>query len=147
MAAQFRRKRVILHGEEARGLICLALPPSGRADLMAARTIPFETAFTVSIEAREESRPGSRRPTAPTRSGGDRSEDFRDVVQPGHVFAKARPGASSNGRALRPLSTWHFILKRPGRLQVMNEDGSMARADDLVDYCAHHAFRRSRSRT
>ncbi len=59
MAAQFATPEAInFMAKEARGIICLALPPERcdelGLDLMAAKNeSPFETAFTVSIEARE----------------------------------------------------------------------------------------------
>src|SRR6476646_9545294 len=67
--------------KEGRGLICLALSPERcdelGLDLMAAKNeSPFETAFTVSIEAAID--PETR---------------LRDLVQPGHIFPlKAKNG-------------------------------------------------------
>src|SRR5690242_17501375 len=101
MAAQFATPDAInFMAKEGRGLICLALTP-GRCDemgldLMAAKNeSAFETAFTVSIEAREGVTTGI--------SAADRAHTIqvaidpksapRDLVQPGHVFPlKARPG-------------------------------------------------------
>ena len=110
MAAQFVDPRGDqLHGPQGRGLICLALTPERcdelGLDLMAAKNeSPFDTPFTVSVEAREGVTTGiSRRTTARTRSRSrsTRRAARRDLVQPGHVFplkAKRRRRA----RAHRP---------------------------------------------
>src|SRR5436305_14811061 len=101
MAAQFITPESInFMAKEGRGLICLALSPDRcdelGLDLMAAKNeSPFETAFTVSIEAREGVTTGI--------SAADRAHTIqvaidpksrpRDVVQPGHVFPlKAKRG-------------------------------------------------------
>src|SRR4028119_166359 len=94
MAAQFVTPEAInFMAKEARGWICLALTPDRceelGLDLMAAKNeSPFETAFTVSIEAREGVTTGI--------SAADRARTVqvaidpgaapRDLVQPGHVF-------------------------------------------------------------
>src|SRR5919198_1262845 len=86
--------------KEGRGLICLALTPERcddlGLDLMAAKNeSPFQTAFTVSVEAREGVTTGI--------SAHDRAHTIQvaidprsrphDLVQPGHVFPlKARTG-------------------------------------------------------
>src|SRR4028119_482234 len=101
MAAQFVTPEAInFMAKEARGLICLALPPERceelGLDLMAAKNeSPFETAFTVSIEAREGVTTGiSAADRARTiQVAIDPSSSPRDLVQPGHVFPlKSRPG-------------------------------------------------------
>src|SRR5216117_2963933 len=101
MAAQFVTPEAInFMAKEARGLICLALTPARcdelGLDLMAAKNESlFETAFTVSIEAREGVTTGI--------SAADRARTIqvaidphsapRDLVQPGHVFPlKAKAG-------------------------------------------------------
>src|SRR5688572_1532456 len=101
MAAQFATPDAInFMAKEGRGLICLALTPERcdemGLDLMAAKNeSAFETAFTVSVEAREGVTTGI--------SAADRAHTIqvaidpqsapRDLVQPGHVFPlKARAG-------------------------------------------------------
>jgi 3,4-dihydroxy 2-butanone 4-phosphate synthase/GTP cyclohydrolase II len=154
MAAQFATPEAInFMAKEGRGLICLALTPERcdelGLDLMAAKNeSPFETAFTVSIEAREGVTTGhlGRRP-ARTDPGGDRPRAGpRDLVQPGHVFPlKAKPGgvlertgqteAASTSRGSRAST-------RPGVIcEVMNDDGTMARVADLVRYCERHGLK------
>src|SRR5205807_178444 len=101
LAAQFATPETInFMAREGRGLICLALTPERcdelGLDLMAAKNeSAFETAFTVSIEAREGVTTGI--------SASDRARTIQvaidprsrptDLVQPGHVFPlKARAG-------------------------------------------------------
>src|SRR5438132_2674791 len=86
--------------KEGRGLICLALEPERcdelALDLMAAKNeSPFQTAFTVSIEAREGVTTGiSAHDRAHTvQIAIDPKTRPQDLVQPGHIFPlKAKPG-------------------------------------------------------
>ena len=101
MAAQFVTPEAInFMATHGRGLICLSLTPERcdelGLDLMAAKNeSPFQTPFTVSIEAREGVTTGI--------SAADRARTIqvaidpatrpRDLVQPGHVFPlKSKPG-------------------------------------------------------
>src|SRR5438094_7889624 len=101
MAAQFATPEAInFMAKEGRGLICLALTPERcddlGLDLMAAKNeSPFQTAFTVSVEAREGVTTGiSAHDRAHTvQVAIDPRSRPEDLVQPGHVFPlKARPG-------------------------------------------------------
>src|SRR3954454_8557629 len=101
MAAQFATPEAInFMAKEARGLICLALTGERceqlGLDLMAAKNeSPFETAVTVSIEAREGGTTGiSAHDRAHTvQVAIDPGTRPRDLVQPGHVFPlRAKPG-------------------------------------------------------
>src|SRR5205807_9812807 len=93
MAAQFVTPEAInFMAKEARGLICLALTPERcdelGLDLMAAKNeSAFETAFTVSIEAREGVTTGiSAHDRAHTiQIAIDPRSQPQDLVQPGHV--------------------------------------------------------------
>jgi 3,4-dihydroxy 2-butanone 4-phosphate synthase/GTP cyclohydrolase II len=154
MAAQFATPEAInFMAKEGRGLICLALPPERcdelGLDLMAAKNeSPFETAFTVSVEAREGVTTGI--------SAADRARTIqvaidpaarpRDLVQPGHVFplkAKAggvleRTGQTEAGVDLARLAG---LIPAGVICEVMNDDGTMARVDDLVPYCQRHGLK------
>src|SRR6266700_3167521 len=101
IAAQFVTPEAInFMTKEGRGLICLALTPERcdelGLDLMAAKNeSAFETAFTVSIEAREGVTTGiSAHDRARTiQVAIDPETAPRDLVQPGHVFPlKAKTG-------------------------------------------------------
>jgi 3,4-dihydroxy 2-butanone 4-phosphate synthase/GTP cyclohydrolase II len=154
LAAQFATPEAInFMAREGRGLICLALTP-GRCDamgldLMAAKNESrFETAFTVSIEAREGVSTGI--------SAADRARTIqvaidpesapRDLVQPGHVFPlKARPGGvlerAGQTEAAVDLARLAGLSPAGVICEVMNDDGTMARVPDLVDYCARHGLK------
>src|ERR1700737_1145205 len=101
MAAQFVTPEAVnFMRKEGGGLICLALTPDRcdelGLDLMAAKNeSPFETQFTVSIEAREGVTTGiSAHDRARTiQVAIDPRTSPRELVQPGHVFPlKARDG-------------------------------------------------------
>ena len=151
LAAQFATPEAInFMAKEGRGLICLALTP-GRCDelgldLMAAKNeSPFETAFTVSIEAREGVTTGiSAHDRARTiQVAIDPSARPRDVVQPGHVFPlKAKPGGVLErvGQTEAAVDLARLAGLNPSGVicEIMNDDGTMARVDDLVGYCQRH---------
>jgi 3,4-dihydroxy 2-butanone 4-phosphate synthase / GTP cyclohydrolase II len=154
MAAQFVTPEAInFMAKEARGLICLALTPERceelGLDLMAAKNeSPFETAFTVSIEAREGVTTGI--------SAADRARTVqvaidprttpRDLVQPGHVFPlKAKPGGvlERTGQTEASVDLARLAGLNPSGVicEVMNDDGTMARVRDLVPYCRRHGLK------
>jgi 3,4-dihydroxy 2-butanone 4-phosphate synthase / GTP cyclohydrolase II len=154
MAAQFITPEAInFMAKEARGLICLALTPERceelGLDLMAAKNeSPFETAFTVSIEAREGVTTGI--------SAADRARTIqvaidpqtapRDLVQPGHVFPlKAKPGGvlERTGQTEASVDLARLAGLNPSGVicEVMNDDGTMARVKDLVPYCERHGLK------
>jgi 3,4-dihydroxy 2-butanone 4-phosphate synthase / GTP cyclohydrolase II len=153
MAAQFATPEAInFMAKEARGLICLALPPERcdqlGLDLMAAKNeSPFNTAFTVSVEAREGVTTGI--------SAADRARTIQvaidpnsrpaDLVQPGHVFPlKARDGGvlerAGQTEAAVDLARLAGLIPAGVICEVMNEDGTMARVRDLIPYCERHGL-------
>src|SRR5260221_12619195 len=154
MAAEFVTPDAInFMAKEGRGLICLALTAERcdelGLDLMAAKNeSAFETAFTVSIEARSGVSTGiSAADRARTiQVAIDPSSSPRELVQPGHVFplkAKAggvleRVGQTEPGVDLTRLAG----LNPAGVIcEIMNDDGSMARVADLAPYCERHGLR------
>jgi 3,4-dihydroxy 2-butanone 4-phosphate synthase/GTP cyclohydrolase II len=154
LAAQFATPEAInFMAKEGRGLICLALPPERcdelGLDLMAAKNeSPFETAFTVSIEAREGVTTGiSAADRARTvQVAIDPSSAPRDLVQPGHVFPlKAKPGGvlERTGQTEAAVDLARLAGLNPAGVicEVMNDDGTMARVPDLVGYCERHGLK------
>jgi 3,4-dihydroxy 2-butanone 4-phosphate synthase/GTP cyclohydrolase II len=154
LAAQFATPEAInFMAKEGRGLICLALAPD-RCDelglnLMAAKNeSPFETAFTVSIEAREGVTTGI--------SAADRARTVqvaidpgsapRDLVQPGHVFPlKAKSGGvlERTGQTEAAVDLARLAGLNPSGVicEILNDDGTMARVPDLVGYCERHGLK------
>src|SRR4051794_16259170 len=154
MAAQFTTPEAInFMAKEGRGLVCLALSPDRcdelGLDLMAAKNeSPFETAFTVSIEAREGVTTGiSAADRAHTiQVAIDPESSPRDLVQPGHIFPlKSRAGGVLEriGQTEAAVDLARLAGLNPAGVicEVMNDDGTMARVDDLVGYCARHGLR------
>jgi 3,4-dihydroxy 2-butanone 4-phosphate synthase / GTP cyclohydrolase II len=109
---------------------------------------PFNTAFTVSIEAAEGVTTGiSAHDRAHTIQvaidGGSRP---RDLVQPGHVFPlKAKDGGvlERAGQTEAAVDLARLAGLNPAGVicEIMNEDGTMARVPDLGPYCERHGLR------
>ena len=133
-----------------RGLICLSLT-GAKADsldlplMVSNNTSPFETGFTISIEAREGVTTGI--------SASDRAKTIltairenagpEDLVRPGHVFPlRARDG----GVMVRVGQTEGSVdLSRLAGLtpagvicEIMDEDGTMARMPSLEKFSTKH---------
>jgi 3,4-dihydroxy 2-butanone 4-phosphate synthase / GTP cyclohydrolase II len=151
LAAQFATPEAInFMATHGRGLICLALTPDRcdelGLDLMAAKNeSPFQTAFTVTVEAREGITTGI--------SAHDRAHTIQvaidpgsrplDLVQPGHIFplkAKAGGVLERTGQTEAAVDLARLAGLNPSGVicEVMNDDGTMARVPDLEDYCARH---------
>jgi len=154
MAAQFATPEAVnFMATHGRGLICLSLTPARcdelGLDLMAAKNeSPFETPFTVSIEAREGVTTGiSAHDRARTiQVAIDPESSPRDLVQPGHVFPlKSRAGGVLEriGQTEAAVDLARLAGLNPAGVicEVMNDDGTMARVGDLVGYCARHGLK------
>ncbi len=151
MAAQFATPEAInFMATHGRGLICLSLTPQRcdelGLDLMAAKNeSAFETPFTVSIEAREGVTTGiSAHDRARTiQVAIDPESSPRDLVQPGHIFPlKSRSGGVLEriGQTEAAVDLARLAGLNPAGVicEVMNDDGTMARVGDLVEYCKRH---------
>jgi 3,4-dihydroxy 2-butanone 4-phosphate synthase/GTP cyclohydrolase II len=154
MAAQFPTPEAInFMAKEGRGLICLSLT-SERCDalglnLMAAKNeAPLQTAFTVSVEAREGVTTGiSAHDRAHTiQVAIDPGATPRDLVQPGHVFPlRAKDGGvlERAGQTEASVDLARLAGLHPSGVicEIMNDDGTMARVPDLVPYCEKHGLK------
>ena len=133
-----------------RGLICLAMPPAqiGRLDLplMPQRhESRFGTAFTVSIEAATGVTTGI---SAPDRARSiavaiDPNVEPGDIQTPGHVFpllARENGTLERTGHTEAAVDIARLAGLNPSGVicEIMNEDGDMARRDDLVAFCEKH---------
>ena len=136
-----------------RGLICLALTKE-RADRLGlepmARTNRSrnETAFTVSIEAREGITTGiSAADRARTIAVAiDASNGPEAIVSPGHVFPLvARPGGVlvRAGHTEAAVDVARLAGLNPSGVicEILREDGTMARLDDLMDFARAHGLK------
>jgi 3,4-dihydroxy 2-butanone 4-phosphate synthase / GTP cyclohydrolase II len=154
IAAEFANADVInFMAREARGLICLAM--SGvmidQLDLkpMAQRNgSRHETAFTVSIEARDGISTGI--------SAADRAHTIAtainpqarasDIVSPGHVFPlRARDGGvlvrAGHTEAAVDLARLNNLIPAGVICEIMKDDGTMARLPDLIGYAQRHGLK------
>lgn len=154
MAAQFVTPEAInFMAREGRGLICLALTPDhceqlGLSLMTAKNEAPLKTAFTVSIEAAEGVTTGiSAHDRAHTiQVAIDPDSGPRDIVVPGHVFPlKAKGGGvlERTGHTEASVDLARLAGLSPAGVicEVMNEDGSMARIDDLTGYAERHGLK------
>ena len=136
-----------------RGLICLALTKDRvdqlGLDLMSRHNgTRHETAFTVSIEAREGVTTGiSAADRARTISVAiDASKGASDIVTPGHVFPLvARPGGVlvRTGHTEAAVDVARLAGLNPSGVicEIMRDDGTMARLDDLIPFAQKHRMK------
>jgi 3,4-dihydroxy 2-butanone 4-phosphate synthase / GTP cyclohydrolase II len=136
-----------------RGLICLALTRARvdalGLDLMSRHNgTRHETAFTVSIEARDGVTTGiSAADRARTISVAiDASRGRGDIVTPGHVFPLvARDGGVlvRTGHTEAAVDVARLAGLNPSGVicEIMKEDGSMARMDDLIPFAQKHRLK------
>src|SRR4029079_2276702 len=136
-----------------RGLICLALTKD-RADQLGlepmARTnlSRNETAFTVSIEAKEGISTGisaaDRARTVAVAIDAANGPDA--IVSPGHVFplvARAGGVLVRAGHTEAAVDVARLAGLNPSGVssEIMRDDGSMARLDDLMDFARAHGLK------
>ncbi|MES2753721.1 MAG: 3,4-dihydroxy-2-butanone-4-phosphate synthase [Pseudomonadota bacterium] len=133
-----------------RGLICLAMTRErietlGLEPMSRHNGTRHETAFTVSIEAREGVTTGiSAADRARTIAVAvDASKGRAEIVTPGHIFPLiARDGGVlvRAGHTEAAVDVARLAGLNPSGVicEIMNEDGTMARLDDLVAFAQHH---------
>ena len=146
-------KRINFMAKHGRGLICLALSKDhiDRLKLpLMSRTNKsrMQTAFTISIEAKKGISTGI--------SAYDRAKTIRvainpktkkgDIVSPGHVFPLvARSGGvlerAGHTEASVDISKLSKLNPSAVICEVMNEDGRMARLNDLYKFSTKHKIK------
>jgi 3,4-dihydroxy 2-butanone 4-phosphate synthase / GTP cyclohydrolase II len=139
--------------KHARGLICLALTRERVEQLglplMAQNNgTRHQTAFTVSIEAREGVTTGiSAADRARTVAVAiDPSCGPQDIVTPGHVFPLvARDGGTlertGHTEAAVDLARLAGLTPAGVICEIMNDDGTMARRNDLISFAQRHGLK------
>jgi 3,4-dihydroxy 2-butanone 4-phosphate synthase/GTP cyclohydrolase II len=132
-----------------RGLICAPMTSERALELdlreMATPDDPFHTAFTVSVDAREDVTTGI--------SAHDRAETLQqlaspqskrdDFVRPGHIFpliAKKGGVLVRAGHTEASVDLVHLAGREPVAVicEILNEDGSMARLPQLKEFAKEH---------
>ncbi|HMO08271.1 MAG TPA: 3,4-dihydroxy-2-butanone-4-phosphate synthase [Paracoccaceae bacterium] len=139
-----------MHG---RGLICLAMT-SARVDALGLHLMSpknssrHETAFTISIEAREGVTTGiSAADRARTISVAiDPTKGAADIATPGHVFPlRAQDGGvlvrAGHTEAAVDIARLAGLNPSGVICEVMNDDGSMARLPDLIAFAQKHGLK------
>jgi 3,4-dihydroxy 2-butanone 4-phosphate synthase/GTP cyclohydrolase II len=139
--------------KHGRGLICLALTRSrietlGLPLMSPANGTRHQTAFTVSIEAREGVTTGI---SAPDRARTiavaiDPSKGAADLVSPGHVFPlMARDGGvlvrAGHTEAAVDVARLAGLYPAGVICEIMNDDGTMARTPQLIGYARDHGLK------
>ena len=138
--------------KNGRGLICLTLTQSRcnmlRLPLMSTQNNGLEaTNFTVSIEASEGVTTGisaqDRARTVKVATAPNAKPE--DLVQPGHIFPlMAKPGGvltrAGHTEAGCDLARLAGLTAASVIVEILNEDGSMARRSDLVEFGKKHGI-------
>ena len=136
-----------------RGLICLAMTAERVRDLglplMTSDNLSrHQTAFTVSIEARDGISTGISAPdrarTIATAIDSAKGKD--DIVSPGHIFPlMARDGGvlarAGHTEAAVDLARLAGLTPSGVVCEIMKEDGNMARMPDLVPFAQRHGLK------
>ncbi len=152
-ADQVRAEDINFMATHARGLICLTLTEERCRQLelplmVSDNRATHSTNFTVSIEAADGVETGiSAADRARTvRAAVARDAKPRDVVQPGHIFpVMSQPGGvlSRAGHTEAGCDLARLAGLEPAAVivEVMNEDGSMARRPDLEEFASTHGIK------
>ncbi|HEX3431686.1 MAG TPA: 3,4-dihydroxy-2-butanone-4-phosphate synthase [Rhizomicrobium sp.] len=139
--------------KHGRGLICLALTQERASALRIpmmtpVNGTPHQTAFAVSIEAREGISTGiSAHDRAHTISVAiDATKGPDDIVMPGHVFPLiARHGGTlvraGHTEAAVDIARLAGLYPAGVICEIMNDDGTMARLPDLVQFAQLHGLK------
>ena len=136
-----------------RGLVCLSLTEERLNELhlpmmVSDNTSLFQTAFTISIDARKRVTTGisaADRATTILTAIDERSQP-EDLVSPGHIFPlKAQRGGVlvRTGQTEGSVDLARLAGKKPAEVicEVMNEDGTMARMPDLEIFSQKHGLK------
>ena len=152
-AAKVRPEDINFMAREGRGLICLSMTSAhcrqlGLKPMVDSNTSAHHTNFTASIEAAEGVTTGI--------SAHDRAHTIRTavradarpqhIVQPGHVFPlTAQPGGvlarAGHTEAACDLAALAGLEPAGVLVEVLNEDGTMARRPELEIFAARHGLR------
>ena len=152
-AEMVRTEDINFMATHARGLICLTLTKERCQQLnlplmVKSNGAAFETNFTLSIEAAEGVTTGI--------SAADRAQTIRvavrtnalpeDIVQPGHIFPlMAQPGGvlrrAGHTEAGCDLARLAGMTPAAAIVEIMNDDGSMARRPDLEKFAQKHQLK------
>ncbi|THB70462.1 MAG: 3,4-dihydroxy-2-butanone-4-phosphate synthase [Gammaproteobacteria bacterium] len=152
-ASKVRPEDINFMARYGRGLICLTLTQERceklKLSLMVEKSdCKHGTNFTVSIEAAEGVTTGisaeDRAKTVQAAVAPDACAD--DIVQPGHIFPlMAQPGGvlTRAGHTEAGCDFAKLAGLEPSAVivEILNEDGTMARCDDLIKFAKEHSLK------
>ena len=146
-------KNINFMAKYGRGLICLALDSLQAKRLNLSLMSPVnqsrnKTAFTVSIEAKKGITTGiSAKDRARTiKIASKKNVNKKDIVSPGHVFpiiAKDGGVLVRAGHTEASVDISKLAKKNNSAVicEIMNEDGTMAKGQDLFDFAKKHKLK------
>ena len=146
-------KNINFMAKYGRGLICLALDSLQARKLNLSLMSPVnqsrnQTAFTVSIEARKGITTGiSAKDRARTiRIASKKKVSKKEIVSPGHIFpiiAKDGGVLVRAGHTEASVDISKLAKKNNSAVicEIMNEDGTMAKGNDLVNFAKKHKLK------
>ena len=149
-ASDVSPKKINFMAKNARGLICLTLNVNQANKLGLSYMAPVnqsrnKTAFTVSIEAKKGITTGisAKDRSRTIKVATKKNVNKKDIVSPGHVF----PIIARNGGVLvraghteASVDISKLSKKNPAAVicEIMNEDGTMAKGQDLFKFANKH---------
>ncbi len=152
-SSDVKAKKINFMAKHGRGLICLTLDTIQAKKLGLSYMAPInqsrnQTAFTVSIESRKGVTTGiSAQDRTKTIKVATRTNVIKkDIVSPGHVF----PIISKDGGVLvraghteASVDISKLAKKNPSAVicEIMNEDGTMARGEKLINFAKKHKLK------
>ncbi len=146
-------EKINFMAREARGLICIAMDGKRLDELnlpsmVSNNTSRFQTAFTDTVDARDETTTGI---SAADRSTTvlklvDPASTSQDFVRPGHMFPlRAQEGGvlvrSGQTEAAVDLARCAGLTAAGVICEIMNEDGTMARRPQLKKFAQKHEIK------
>ena len=139
--------------KNARGLVCLTITEArskqlGLTQMARDNKSPYNTAFTISIEAAEGVTTGISAQDRACTIAAAVARDARpdDIVQPGHIFpitAKAGGVLVRAGHTEAGCDLAQMAGLEPSSVicEILKDDGSLARLPDLIEFAREHGLK------
>ena len=146
-------KNINFMAKYGRGLICLALDSLQAKRLNLSLMSPVnqsrnQTAFTISIEAKKGITTGisAKDRSRTIKIASNKNVNKRDIVSPGHIFpiiAKDGGVLVRAGHTEASVDISKLAKKNNSAVicEIMNEDGSMAKGNDLFNFAKKHKLK------
>ena len=146
-------KNINFMAKYGRGLICLALDSTQAKRLNLSLMSPVnesrnKTAFTISIESKKGITTGiSAKDRAKTiKVASKKNASRKDIVSPGHIFpiiAKDGGVLVRAGHTEASVDISKLAKKNNSAVicEIMNEDGTMAKGKELIDFAKKHKLK------